>query len=299
MRPLLFILTLALAGCATSPQQPPPLPPAAPAPVAAAAEPPSLVPRYPTAEEAAAQTPAKPSPASSWTAISNFKGQPLVGNASVIEYTIGHQSHSFDLQVVVFDSHLFDLKVIDQPNDWSGGSRITECMRGAAAIAGVNGGFFTREFTPMGLMISGGKRTGTWQKGPLLTGAVAVTSQLQLLWNNEVDADGAHELVQAGPRLVDDGQAVFGLDPRKRSDRSFIANDGGHQWLLGVARDITLAELAELLSTPGLMPAFTVHRALNLDGGHSSAIYFRSFDGREHSHPGWSTVRNYLGIVPR
>ena len=110
MRPLLYISALVLASCATTP---PPQPPSASVPGAAAAEPPSLVPRYPTAEEAAAQTPAKPSPASSWTAISNFKGKPLVGNASVIEYTIGHQSHSFDLQVVIFDSSLFDLKVID------------------------------------------------------------------------------------------------------------------------------------------------------------------------------------------
>ena len=296
MRPLLFILTLVLVGCSTPP---PPLPAATPAPAAAASEAPSLAPRYPTAAEVAAQTPARPSPAFSWTAISHFNGQPLVGNASVIEYTIGHQHHSFDLQIVIFDSRQFDLKVIDQPNDWSGGSRITECMRGAAAVAGVNGGFFTPEFTPMGLMISGGKRTGAWQKGPLLTGAVAVTSHLQLLWNDEVDTDGARELVQAGPRLVDGGHAVSGLDQRKRSDRSFIATDGGHQWLLGVAHDISLAELAELLSTPGLMPAFSVQRALNLDGGHSSAIYYRSFDGREHAHPGWSTVRNYLGIVPR
>ena len=290
MRTLVFILTLALAGCATPPQ---------PAPADAATEAPSLVPRYPSADEVPAQAPAKPSPAVSWTAISDFNGQPLVGNASVIEYKIGRQHHSFEVQVVIFDSRLFDLQVIDQPEDWAGGSRITECMRGAAAVAGVNGGFFTPEFKPMGLMVAKGKRAGVWQSNPLLTGAVVVTSHLQLLWNAEVNPDEASELIQAGPRLVDGGQAVTGLDSKKRSTRTFIATDGGHQWLLGLAQNITLSELAELLSTPGLMPAFTVHRALNLDGGHSSALYYRSNDGREHAHPGWSTVRNYLAIVPR
>jgi len=290
MRPLIFFLTLALAGCTTPPQ---------PAPVIADAEPTPLVPRYPSADEVPAQAPAKPSSAGSWSAISDFNGQPLVGNASVIQYKIGREHHTFEMQIVVFDSSQFDLKVIDQPEDWSGSSRMTECMRGAAAVAGVNGGFFTPEFKPMGLMIASGQRTGAWQTGPLLTGAVVVTSQPQLLWNAEVNPEGASELVQAGPRLVDGGQAVSGLDAKKRSTRTFIANDGGNQWLLGLAHDISLAELAELLTTPGLMPAFSVNRALNLDGGHSSAIYYRTNDGREHVHPGWSTVRNYLAIVPR
>ncbi|MBN8421972.1 MAG: phosphodiester glycosidase family protein [Verrucomicrobia bacterium] len=290
MRPLIFLLTLALAGCATTPP---------PAPPKAEPEQAPLVPPYPSAEEAAAQPQAKPLPAANWSAISDFKGQPLFGGASVIEYKISRDHHPFSLQIVIFDPRQFELKVIDQTETWSGGSRITECMRGAAAVAGVNGGFFTPDFKPMGLMIAGGKRMGAWQTGPLLTGAVVVSSQPQLLWNAEVHAEGASELVQAGPRLVDDGKAVAGLDSKKRSTRTFIANDGGNQWLLGLAHDITLSELADLLTTPGVMPAFTVNRALNLDGGHSSAIYFRTNDGREHVHPGWSTVRNYLGIVPR
>ena len=291
MRPLIFILSLTLAGCTT---------PSPPASVTAESGPEaSLVPPNPSVEQAAAQPPAKPSTAASWTAISDFNGQPLVGGASVIEYKIGRERHSFQVQVVVFDDRQFDLKVIDQPEDWSGGNRLTDCMRSAAAVAGVNGGFFTREFKPMGLMIAGGKRTGTWQTGPLLTGAVVVTSQPRLLWNADVNPEGASELLQAGPRLVDGGQAVAGLDTRKRSTRTFIAYDGGNQWCLGLVHDITLSELAELLTTPGVMPAFTVNRALNLDGGHSSALYYRTNDGREHTHPGWSTVRNYLGIVPK
>lgn len=295
MRPLLLLFSaLALAACTT-----PPPPSAPPEPVQADAEQPSLAPHYPSADEVPQHAPEKAFPAAGWSAIAKFNGQPLVGNASAMEYTIGRQNHSFEIQLVVFDDRQFELQVIDQPKDWSGGSKITECMRGAAAIAGVNGGFFTPEFTPMGLMISQGKRTGAWQTGPLITGAVVVTSHPQLLWNAEVNPSEAHELVQAGPRLVDSGQAVAGLDSRKRSTRTFIANDGGHQWLLGLAHEITLSELAELLSTPGLMPAFNTQRALNLDGGHSSALYYRTNDGREHVHPGWSTVRNYLGIVPR
>jgi hypothetical protein len=38
---------------------------------------------------------------------------------------------------------------------------------------------------------------------------------------------------------------------------------------------------------------------LNLDGGRSTAFYARTNDGREISQPGWSTVRNYVAVVPR
>lgn len=285
--PFLLLITAALACCAQ------PRPPAQPH--ADGNEAASLAPRYPTPDEVLrAPTPSQPE----WTPISDFKGHPLVGNASVLEYKVRHHDRSFELQLIVFDSRELGLQVIDQPDDWAGGSKITECMRGASAVAGVNGGFFTPKFDPMGLMISNGHRTGAWQSNPLLTGAVVVTSHPQLLWNDEVDSKQAHQLIQAGPRLVDAGQAVAGLDHKKRSTRTFTATDGGSQWIMGRADDITLSELAELLSTPGLMPAFTVHRALNLDGGRSSAIYYRTNDGREHSDPGWSTVRNYLGIVP-
>lgn len=283
MRRIVCLTLLALASCA---HPPPPALNVEPEPPA------GLTPAPP-------ELPATPSSSSAWTPISGFKGQPLVGNASLLEYSVSHGSRTFELQLIAFDSRDLALQVIDQPDDWAGGGKITDCMRAAGAIAGVNGGFFTPEFTPMGLMIANGTRTGAWQTGPLLTGAIVVTSQPQLLWNDEIDPAAAHQLLQAGPRLVDAGRPVSGLDRKKHSTRTFIATDGGSQWVLGRVPDATLAELAELLSVPGLMPAFTVHRALNLDGGRSSALYYRTADGREHSEPGWSTVRNYLGLVPR
>ncbi len=174
-------------------------------------------------------------------------------------------------------------------------------MRSANAVAGVNGGFFTPQFTPMGLMIANGHKTGAWQQNKLLSGAVVVYQQPQLLWNSEVQgASTATHLLQAGPRLVDAGRAVPSLERRKQATRTFIATDSSHRWIIGLARSTSLGELADALAAPGTFPeSFRIHRALNLDGGHSSALYYRTADGHEHSDPGWSTVRNYLGIVPR
>ncbi len=203
--------------------------------------------------------------------------------------------------MVLFDSSRCQLKVIDQPQDFAGGGQITAAMRQAGAIAGVNGGFFTPQFVPMGLMVADGRPTGTWQANKLLTGAVVVSAgKPQLLWNAEARSrQKAAQFLQAGPRLVDAGKAVPSLERSKHTTRTFIATDGRGRWIIGLARGTSLGELADALASAELIPGFRIQRALNLDGGRSSALYYRTADGAEHSDPGWSTVRNYLGIVPR
>jgi len=284
MRRLLFILALALTSCAQPPRAtpvvdvPPPLTP---------------VPRYPSWDDVPASSP------TDWHLDSPAESQPLFGDATLLNLGVRRRDHSVELELILFDDRVCDLRVIDQPEDWSGGGQITECMRKAGAIAGVNGGFFTPQFTPMGLMIADGQKTGAWQSNPLLTGAVVVRDTPQLLWNAEIRTRDARDLLQAGPRLVDASRPVTGLERVKHTTRTFIATDGDHRWIIGLARGVSLGELAEILATPRLLPGFNVHRALNLDGGRSSAIYYRTMDNREHTDPGWSTVRNYLAVSPR
>jgi hypothetical protein len=295
MRRRLLLTAFALSSCV---QPPPPSPP-----VAADLAPAPLAPLYPSWEEVAAQAPAPvaaPSASFGWQLDAPAESQPLSGDATLHTLSVSKNGDSVDLQLVYFDSRSHELKIIDQPEDGAGAGQITACMRLAGAIAGVNGGFFTPQFTPMGLMIADGNPTGTWQSNKLLTGAVVVRHSPQLLWNSEaLKSRSARHLIQTGPRLVDSGKPVASLERRKHVPRTFVATDGSHRWIFGLARHTSLGELAEILATPDLLPGFQVHRALNLDGGRSSAIYYRTADGREQSAPGWSTVRNYLAIVLR
>lgn len=289
MRRLLLLASLALSSCV----QPTP-------PVVAEL---TKAPLYPSWEEVAAQATgpvAAPSASFGWQLDAPVESQPLRGDATLQTLSVSKNGGSVDLQLVYFDSRSHELKIIDQPEDGAGGGQITASMRQAGAIAGVNGGFFMPQFMPMGLMIADGSATGTWQSNKLLTGAIVVRHSPQLLWNSEVrQSRSARHLIQAGPRLVDSGKPVASLERSKHVPRTFIATDGSHRWIFGLARYTSLGELAEILATPELLPGFQIHRALNLDGGRSSAIYYRTADGREQSAPGWSTVRNYLGIVPR
>lgn len=282
MHRLSFFAALALVSCVQPPKALPPLdePP-----------PPTAAPRYPSWDEVSASPSSAPV-----HPLQN--GRLLVGGATLHEKTLASQKGHAELEFISFDDRHYDLRVIDQPEDSAGGGQITTSMRQVNATAGVNGGFFTPEFTPMGLMIADGKKTGSWQINRLLTGAIVIQQQPRLLWNAEIHDRSARNFLQAGPRLVDAGRAVSGLERVRHATRTFIATDGGHHWVLGLAHSVSLGDLAEILATPGNL-GIHVQRALNLDGGRSSALYYRTTDGSEHSDPGWSTVRNYLGIIPR
>jgi exopolysaccharide biosynthesis protein len=57
---------------------------------------------------------------------------------------------------------------------------------------------------------------------------------------------------------------------------------------------VTLAQLGQILATPELK----VQRALNLDGGSSSAFWFNG-DGGAVSIPEQKTVRDFVIVTPK
>lgn len=221
--------------------------------------------------------------------------------ATFHETSVSSAAGRLALRSIIFDSRTFRLAVIDQPLPRAGGRIIAETLRSRRALAGVNGGFFTPEFQPLGLVISAGRTLSPAATSPLITGMIVQTESLPyLLWNAEYPGpSGISDALQAGPRLLDSGLPVPGLDQDRKSTRSFIATDGGFLWAVGTADSCSLGTLASALLTAGALPGLSPMRALNLDGGRSSALWFRDFTGAETSRPGWSTVRNYLAIIPR
>ncbi len=251
----------------------------------------------PSLAEPASQT----LPGSAAGSLLSQKGTDPFNHVDFLELSLQVEGGTAAMSVVSFDSRHCTLRVIDQPEAWSFGDTLGNAMRSAGAIAGVNGGYFRPDFTPLGLMIANGKTQGQFTRSSLVSGMLRVRQgEPSLIWNSESSStSNASDLLQAGPRLVDRGLPVAGLNASKVAARTFLATDGKHRWLVGVVRDTTLAGLAKLLATPNLISGMRVHRALNLDGGRSTAFYARTSDGREISQPGWSTVRNYVAVVPR
>ncbi len=245
--------------------------------------------------------PAPPTVPLSWRVDQSSSPQRLAGGAGYHEVRLAAAPDRLRLNVVVFDSRRCRLRVIDQPDARAGGGAITHLLRAQSAVAGINGGFFTADFRPLGLVVSAGRAQGSFERTSLITGmALQLGDQPYLIWNNEYQGlSGVSELLQSGPRLLDSGRPVAGLEATKKRARSFIATDGGFLWAIGTTEPCSLAVLADALAAPGALPGLAPLRALNLDGGNSSALWMRTAEGREISRPGWSTVRNYLAIVPK
>jgi uncharacterized protein YigE (DUF2233 family) len=199
------------------------------------------------------------------------------------------------VELALFSTKSATLRVIDNP---TGQLDLSAAMEREHCLAGVNGGYFDPADKPVGLLISDGKTIAPLRKARLLSGiAVVSEGRVQLLRVAEYSSkQKAVAALQCGPFLVDRAQPVTGLDDTRSARRTFIAICGSDRALLGFCSSVTLAQLAKILAKPGLAPDLKLQRALNLDGGSSSAFWFAG-DRGPFSIPEQKTVRDFVGIV--
>ncbi len=206
---------------------------------------------------------------------------------------------------VSFDARSHRLVVIDQADGPA--SRFADASAAAQSVGGlaaVNGGFFTPEGDPLGLVIAAGKRSGTWNTASSLGSGVWHESDRSAISRREklgrAGAAGMRELLQSGPMLVENGRAVAGLDSVKVSARTMVLWDGGSRWWIGRSTPASLAQTAAALDSHKI-PGWPVCHALNLDGGRSSELWVspQVSGGPLSQRPPWNRpVRNFLVLLP-
>lgn len=201
------------------------------------------------------------------------------------------------LELTLFSSKNAAVRVIDNP---SGEDSLAAVMQREHCLAGVNGGYFDPADAPMGLLISDGKLIAPLRKARLLSGVMIVANgRMQLLRFAEYSSRrNAVAALQCGPFLVDRGQPVAGLDDTRPARRTFIVTAGSDRAAIGFCSEVTLAQLGRILATSGLATDLKVQRALNLDGGSSSAFWFAGEHG-PFSIPEQKTVRDFVAIAPK
>jgi exopolysaccharide biosynthesis protein len=201
------------------------------------------------------------------------------------------------LDFALFSTKAATLRVIDNP---TGEDNLATVMKREHCFAGVNGGYFDPVDAPLGLLISDGKLIAPLRKARLLSGVMIVSNgRVQLLRFAEYSSRrNATAALQCGPFLVDRGRPVAGLDDKRPARRSFIVTGGSDRAAIGYCSEATLAQLGKILAATGLAPELKVQRALNLDGGSSSAFWFAD-EGKPFSIPERKTVRDFVAIVPR
>jgi exopolysaccharide biosynthesis protein len=219
------------------------------------------------------------------------------GSAAGLEHrhVVLAQSESGDettLDLALFSAKSAVVRVTDNP---AGNEDLAAVMRRVRGIAGVNGGYFDPQNAPVGLLISDGKLIAPFRKARLLSGVlVATKGRVELLRAPEYSSRrNAAAALQCGPFLVDGGKAVAGLNNTRSARRTFVFT-AGDRAAIGYCSSVTLGELAAILVASG----FNVQRALNFDGGSSSAFWFAGERG-VFSIPEQKTVRDFVVVAPK
>src|SRR6266487_1509486 len=215
----------------------------------------------------------------------------------VLEDSETNESATIDL--ALFSTKSCTLRVIDQPA--LPRTDLAQAMRQKRCLAGVNGGYFDPDYAPIGLLISDGKIIAPLQRAKLITGVLAASPrEVQILRTREFSRrQKLDAAIQCGPFLVDLGRSVPGLEKTRTARRTFAAVGSVDRAALGFCSDVSLLELAKILATTRLGDDFKIQRALNLDGGSSSAFWVAARDGTAYSISEQKTVRDFVGVVPK
>jgi uncharacterized protein YigE (DUF2233 family) len=151
------------------------------------------------------------------------------------------------------------------------------------------------------LRIANGQMIAPLQRARLITGVLVASPRgVQIVRSREFSRRlGVTAAIQCGPFLVDRGQPISGLNDSRLARRTFTAITSSSRALVGVCSEVSLAELAKILATTSLAEDLRIERALNLDGGSSSAFWFARKNGSAFSISEQKSVRDFVGIVPK
>lgn len=265
---------LSILGCTN----PPPPPPARP-----------IAPVAPVASEAPAEIPS-PAPTAP------EPPAPVIPKHALKVRTSSYSG--IDFTVVTFDRRDYRLKVVDQVG--GPGSQF-ESARSAAqgGLAAINGGFFSPEGSPVGLVMTGGEARGYFNSSSFLGTGILDGEAVSLATRTTYKRSS--ELLQSGPRLVWKGEILTGLSSTSPRPRSFLIWDGSEHFGLAYADSASLQGLSQALQAQPI-PDFEINFAVNLDGGTSCDLWVSdSVPGGGFSKNSFfrKKARNYLVLRER
>jgi uncharacterized protein YigE (DUF2233 family) len=159
---------------------------------------------------------------------------------------------------------------------------LADLLQDANLALAVNGGFFDRDLSASGLLISGGAKLAETRRGGGSGILIVNDSRAELIGREDTLPQKLDFAVQCGPRLIErDGSVGIHRNDEKRAARTVACvRDGGRQLDLIVAftperrgDGPTLFELAQRLSMPlAADDQSGCEAALNLDGGPSTGM---------------------------
>lgn len=190
-----------------------------------------------------------------------------------------------NLLIISIDPNKYDFSIVE--NDPQNKRNIQELHEEFNAVVTFNGGFFTEDFEPIGLIISEGVTLSDISRAELMDGIFAIDqeNQPQLIYKSDPQDLGQYKFaIQNGPSLINEEGAIV-ADPNntQTAGRTAIGIDKQgniiviliKQSLLKLDNTATLHELATSIKEEETLKSLGVHSVLNLDGGTSSGIMIK------------------------
>ncbi len=202
------------------------------------------------------------------------------------------------LQVLRVDPRKFQVRVIDSRAFGTDRLAIKVLAQKTGALAAINGGFFTPDWKPLGLLIADG-----FELNPLRRTDWGIfiiqNGQPRIIHTNEYkNEEGISQALQVGPRLVVGGQEV--RLKKQAARRSAIGITYTHQ-IVFLNTDHTEAyahDLAKIFRLPESAGGLECRDALSLDGGPSAQMYV-DYKFLKLQIPGRWGIPNGIGIFHR
>jgi exopolysaccharide biosynthesis protein len=205
-------------------------------------------------------------------------------------------SKTAELLLIAAHPNLFTFRVVS--NDEGRYGSVEEVATAADAVAGVNGGYFQPDGTPVGLLISDDRTVHKLETAKLLSGVFFVRDGKPGLVRSRGfgKIKNLSQAIQSGPFLLEDGKSLNGLNSERTAPRTFVFMGNDSLWGFGICRSVTLAEMSQILGLHDLLGHTSLITALNLDGGSSTQFWARSGEGAISSSA-LAVVANYLLLV--
>jgi len=201
------------------------------------------------------------------------------------------------VDVAVFLAKSTALRVIDNRE----GESLTTMMKREKCNSGVNGGYFDPEFKPIGLRVNDSTTFSPLRRARLITGILLQSDRgIDVVRVGEFSrAKKIIAAVQSGPFLVEGNKCIRGLNDSQLARRTFAGIADTNRALIGVCSDVSLAQLANILKGVPVAENSRMRRAMNLDGGSSSAFGFARENGSAFTIPGQKPVRDFVCVVAK
>jgi exopolysaccharide biosynthesis protein len=231
-----------------------------------------------------------------WRVLDRQPAEPAEGAPFRLKVTDG--SKTAELLLIVARSNAFSFRVVS--NDDGRYGSVEDAATAAEAVAGVNGGYFQPDGTPVGLLISDNRTVHKFETARLISGVFFVQDGKPGLVRSQRfgKLKNVSQAIQCGPFLLEKGRSPVGLNDDRTAPRTFVFMGNDSVWGLGICRSVTLAEMSQILALHDLVSHSSLSSALNLDGGSSTQFWGRKGEDAISSSA-LAVVADYLLLVRR